>query len=60
MPCIFVEIIPSFANGVNWLRHFLKRTAMKIRQADPSGMQDACHYNFVIDPAHRRVFVAQW
>ena len=27
---------------------------------DTSGMQDACHQNFVIVPAHRRVFVAQW
>ena len=25
-----------------------------------SSMQDACHKNFVIDLAHRRVFVAQW
>ena len=28
--------------------------------ADPSSMQDACHMNFVIDLAHRRVSVAQW
>ena len=28
--------------------------------ADPSSMQDACHMNFVIDLAHRRIFVAQW
>ena len=27
--------------------------------ADPSSMQDACHMNFVIDLAHRGVFVAQ-
>ena len=27
---------------------------------DPSSMRDVCHVNFVIDPAHRRVFVAQW
>ena len=26
--------------------------------ADPSSMQDACHMNFVIDHAHRRVSVA--
>ena len=31
-----------------------------INIADPSSMQDACHQNFVIDPAHQRVFVAQW
>ena len=28
--------------------------------ADPSSMQNACHMNFVIDLAHRRVSVAQW
>ena len=28
--------------------------------ADPSGMQDACHMNFVTDLAHRGVSVAQW
>ena len=28
--------------------------------ADPSSMQDACHMNFVIDLAHRRVSVTQW
>ena len=28
--------------------------------ADPSSMQDACHINFVIDPAHRGVSVTQW
>ena len=28
--------------------------------ADPSSMQDACHTNFVIDLAHRRVSVAHW
>ena len=28
--------------------------------ADPSSMQDACDKNFVIDLAHRSVFVAQW
>ena len=27
--------------------------------ADPSSMQDACHMNFVINLAHRRVSVAQ-
>ena len=27
---------------------------------DPSSMQDACYKNFVIDLAHRSVFVAQW
>ena len=27
---------------------------------DPSSMQDACYKNFLIDLAHRRVFVAQW
>ena len=27
---------------------------------DPSNRQDACHMNFVIDLAHRRVSVAQW
>ena len=26
---------------------------------DPNSMQDACHMNFVIDPAHQRVSVAQ-
>ena len=26
--------------------------------SDPSSMQDACHMNFVIDLAHRRVSVA--
>ena len=26
--------------------------------ADPSSMQDACHTNFVIDHAHRRVSMA--
>ena len=34
-----------------------KRDAIDI--ADPSSMQDACHMNFVIDLAHRGVFVAQ-
>ena len=28
--------------------------------SDPSSMQDACHMNFVLDLAHRRVSVAQW
>ena len=28
--------------------------------ADPSSIQDACHMNFIIDLAHRRVSVAQW
>ena len=28
--------------------------------ADLSSMQDACHMNYVIDLAHRRVSVAQW
>ena len=28
--------------------------------ADPSGIQDACHMNVVIDLAHRGVYVAQW
>ena len=28
--------------------------------AYPSSMQDACHMNFIIDLAHRGVFVAQW
>ena len=28
--------------------------------ADPSSIQDACHINFIIDLAHRRVSVAQW
>ena len=28
--------------------------------ADPSSMQGACHMNFVIDLAHRWVFVTQW
>ena len=27
---------------------------------NPSSMQDACHVKFVVDFAHRRVFVAQW
>ena len=28
--------------------------------ANPRSMQDACHMNFVIDLAQRRVSVAQW
>ena len=28
--------------------------------ADPNSSQDACHMNFIIDLAHRRVSVAQW
>ena len=30
--------------------------------SDPNSMQlqDACHMNFVLDLAHRRVSVAQW
>ena len=28
--------------------------------ANPSSGQDACHMNFVINRAHRRVSVAQW
>ena len=28
--------------------------------ADPSSMQDKCHMNFIIDLAHRWVFVTQW
>ena len=28
--------------------------------ADPSSMREACHMNFVIDLAHRGVFVSQW
>ena len=28
--------------------------------ADLSSKQDACHMNFVMDLAHRRVSVAQW
>ena len=31
-----------------------------INIADPSSTQDACHMNFVIHLAHRRVSVAQW
>ena len=28
--------------------------------ADPNSVWEACYKNFVIDLAHRRVFVAQW
>ena len=35
-----------------------KRDAINV--ADPSSMQDACHVDFVIDLAHRRVSFAQW
>ena len=28
--------------------------------ADPSNIREACHMNYVIDFAHRRVSVAQW
>ena len=31
-----------------------------IHIADPSGMQDACHLNFVIVLTHHGVSVAQW
>ena len=27
---------------------------------DPNSMQDACHMNFVIDPTHQTVSMAQW
>ena len=39
---------------------FLSKKHYAIDIADPSNMQDACHKNFVIDLAHRSVFVAQW
>ena len=35
-----------------------KRDAINV--ADPGSMQDACHVDFVIDLAHRRVSFAQW
>ena len=28
--------------------------------ADPSSMQEACHMDYVIDLAHRKVSVSQW
>ena len=37
---------------------FTNRTPSTI--GDPSSMWDACHMNFVIDLAHRRVSVALW
>ena len=40
--------------------YYLYQKHYAIDIADPSSMQDACYKNFVIDLAHRRVFVAQW
>ena len=31
-----------------------------IDNADPSSMQEACHMDYVIDLAHRKVSVSQW
>ena len=38
----------------------LYHLSYSINIADPSSTQDACHMNFVINLAHRRVSVAQW
>ena len=38
----------------------LQHLSYSINIADPSSTQDACHMNFVIHLAHRRVSVAQW
>ena len=56
---------PTIGFRAPMLYHWAKETLLSIYTheaidiADPSGMQDACHMNFVIDLAHRRVSVAQ-
>ena len=51
--------LQNWLNGERGLCHSIyKHDAIDI--ADPSSMQDACHKNFLIDLAHRRVSVAHW
>ena len=40
--------------GIFYQKHYA------IDIADPNSVWEACYKNFVIDLAHRRVFVAQW
>ena len=53
---IFHNSLPSSKITISTIPIY-KHYAIDI--ADPSSMQDACHMNFVIDPAYRRVSVAQ-
>ena len=53
---IFHNSLPSSKITISTISIY-KHYAIDI--ADPSSMQDACHMNFVIDPAYRRVSVAQ-
>ena len=47
------------AQNLPSLLFFIKNITL-IDIADPNSVWEACYKNFVIDLAHRRVFVAQW
>ena len=53
---IFHNSLPSSKITISTISIY-KHYAIDI--ADPSSIQGACHMNFVIDPAYRRVSVAQ-
>ena len=54
------KYVKNNRNSDRLLRMIIFFIAFFFFTADFSSKQDACHMNFVMDLAHRRVSVAQW